>query len=76
LRDFICKACARDPDKRFRNIVEVLAFMKSLADEYGLMNGGPFEPKRKMQVFHLIYGDEDTKKLKAAMDEFSTKITG
>jgi len=50
--------------------------MKSLADEYGLMNGGPFEPKRKMQVFHLIYGDEDTKKLKAAMDEFSTKITG
>ena len=74
LRDFIRKACARDPDKRFRNIAEVLGSMKSLAAEYGLTNGGPYEPKRKIRMFYLVYGDEDTKELKAAVDDFNIKM--
>jgi serine/threonine protein kinase len=74
LRDFIRKACTRDPDKRFRNIAEVLASMKSLAAEYGLTNGGPHEPKRKIRMFYLVYGDEDTKELKAAVDDFNIKM--
>ena len=74
LRDFIRKACARDPEKRFRNIAEVLASMKSLAAEYGLTNGGPYEPKRKIRMFYLVYGDEETKELKAAVDDFNIKM--
>jgi serine/threonine protein kinase len=74
LRDFIRKACARDPDKRFRNIAEALASMQSLAAEYGLTNGGPYEPKRKIRMFYLVYGDEETKELKEAVDEFNIKM--
>ena len=74
LRDFIRKACARDPDKRFRNIAEALASMQSLVAEYGLANGGPYEPKRKVRMFYLVYGDEETKELKEAVDEFNIKM--
>jgi hypothetical protein len=74
LHDFIRKACARDPDKRYQNISEVLASMKTLATEYGLMNGGHYEPKRKIRMFYLVYGDEETKDLKEAVDEFNIKM--
>jgi hypothetical protein len=74
LRDFIRKSCARAPDKRYQSISEVLASMKSLAAEYGLTTGEAYEPKRKMRMFYLVYGDEDRKELKAAMDEFNLKM--
>lgn len=74
LRDFIRKACARDPDERYQNIPEVLTVLKPLAAEYGLINGGPYEPKRKMRTFYLIYADEATKDLQEAMDEFNFRV--
>ena len=74
LRDFIRKACARDPDDRYQNIPEVLASMESLAAEYGITNGRPYELKRKIRMFYLVYGDEDTKELKAAVDEFNVRM--
>jgi hypothetical protein len=74
LRDFIFKACAREPGKRYQNISEVLTEMNPLAAEYGLANGGYFEPKRKMRMFYLVYGDEETKELTAAMDDFNIRM--
>ncbi|MGD8970759.1 MAG: hypothetical protein PVG01_05080, partial [Desulfobacterales bacterium] len=74
LRNFIRKACAREPGKRYQNISEVLTKMKPLAAEYGLANGGPYEPKRKMRMFYLVYGDEETKELTAAMDDFNIRM--
>lgn len=74
LRDFIRKACARNPDDRYQNIPEALAAVKPLAAEYGLMNGRPYEPKRKMRTFYLVYADEDTKELKEAVDEFNFRM--
>jgi hypothetical protein len=74
LRDFIRKACAREPGKRYQNISEVLIAMKPLAAEYGLANGGYSEPKRKMRMFYLVYGDEETKELTAAMDDFNIRM--
>jgi serine/threonine protein kinase len=71
LRDFILKSCARTPEKRYQNIPEVLDAIKSLAAEYGLKNGGPYEHKRKIQTFYLVYTDDDTKELKAAVEEFN-----
>jgi serine/threonine protein kinase len=74
LRDFIRKACAREPGERYQNIPEVLIEMKPLAAEYGLTNGEYYEPKRKMRMFYLVYGDEVTKELTAAMDDFNTRM--
>jgi serine/threonine protein kinase len=74
LRNFILKACAREPEKRYQNIAEVLAFIKPLASEYGLVNGGPNGSKRKMRMFYLIYGDEETKELKVAMEDFNAQM--
>jgi hypothetical protein len=74
LRNFIRKACARESGKRYQNIPEVLTEMKSLAAEYGLTNGEYYESKRKMRMFYLVYGDEVTKKLTAAMDDFNIRM--
>ena len=48
--------------------------MKPLAAEYGLANGEYYEPKRKMRMFYLVYEDEVTKELTAAMDDFNTRM--
>ena len=48
--------------------------MKPLAAEYGLASGGPYQPKRKMRMFYLVYGDEETKELTAAMDDFNIRM--
>jgi hypothetical protein len=74
LRDFIRKACARNPDDRYQNMSEVLAAVKPLAVEYGLLNGGSYAPKRKMRMFYLIYEDEDTREIKEAVDEFNIRM--
>ena len=74
LRNFIRKACAREPGKRYQNISEVLTEMKPLASEYGLSNGGCCEPKRKMRMFYLVYGDAVTKELTVAMDDFNIRM--
>jgi CRP-like cAMP-binding protein len=74
VRDFIRKACARDPNERYQDMPEVLAAVKPIATEYGLMNGGPYEPKRKMRMLYLFYGDEVTKDIKDAVDEFNIRM--
>lgn len=48
--------------------------MKSLAAEYGLTNGGHYEPRCKLRMFYLVYEDEDRKELKTDMDEFNLKV--
>jgi hypothetical protein len=47
---------------------------KSLAAEYGLTNGGHYEPRCKLRMFYLVYEDEDRKELKTDMDEFNLKV--
>ena len=74
LRDFILKACAREPGKRYQDISEVLTSIQPLAVEYGMTNGEYYKPKRKMRMFYLVYGEEETKELSAAMDDFNIKM--
>jgi predicted Ser/Thr protein kinase len=74
LRQFIRKACARDPNERYQTITEVLAALKPLATEYGLLNERAYAPKRKVRMFYLVYEDDDTKELKEAVDEFNSKM--
>jgi tRNA A-37 threonylcarbamoyl transferase component Bud32 len=74
LRDFILKACSRDPSGRYQNITEALEALKVLGSGYGLTNGAVVKPKRKVRMFYLIYGDEQQSGLSTAMDEFNAKV--
>ncbi len=74
LRDFIRKACARDPADRYQNISEVLEFLNPLIGEFALAGGETFRTQRKIKMFYLVYSDEHNKELKAAVDEFNAKI--
>lgn len=74
LRDFIRKACARNPSERYQNIPEALETLKSLISDFGLTNGEAFKTKRKVRMFYLVYGDEHNNGLKGALDEFNAKM--
>jgi len=74
LRDFIIKACRRDPAKRYQNVAEALEGLQPLARELGLTKKDLFMEKRKMATLFLIYKDEHQLALKELMDDFSTKV--
>jgi serine/threonine protein kinase len=74
LRDFIRKACARDPSERYQNIPEALETIKSLISDFGLTNGDAFKSKRKVRMLYLVYGEEDHSKLEGVLDEFNAKM--
>ncbi len=74
LRDFIIKACRRDPAKRYQNMAEALEGLQPLARELGLTRKDLFMEKRKMATLFLIYKDEHQLALKELMDDFSTKV--
>jgi serine/threonine protein kinase len=74
LRDFIIKACRRDPAERYQNVAEAMEDLRPLARELGLANKDLFMGKRKMVTLFLIYEDEHQLALKELMDDFSTKL--
>ena len=74
LRDFILKACARDPFHRYQNISEALAALKALISDYGLTNGAVFKKNRKVRMFYLVYNDDHNNGIKGAVDEFNLKM--
>jgi serine/threonine protein kinase len=74
LRDFILKACARDPSQRYQNIPEALEAIKALISDYGLTNGEVFKKNRKVRMFYLVYNDDHSSGIKGAVDEFNLKM--
>jgi serine/threonine protein kinase len=74
LRDFIIKACRRDPAKRYQNVAEALEELQPLVIEFGLANKDLSMEKRKMASLFLIYKDEHQLALTELMDDFSTKV--
>lgn len=74
LREFILNACAREPDKRYQDVSEVIASIKGLMAEYGFGNGNSVKPKRKMRMFYLIYENEDSNQLNSVVNDFSAAI--
>ena len=74
LRDFIIKACCRDPAERYQNVAEAMEALQPLARELGLTKKDLFMEKRKMTTLFLIYKDEHQLALKELMDDFSTKV--
>jgi CRP-like cAMP-binding protein len=74
LRDFILKACARDPSERYQDIPEALEALEPLVSNYGSTNDRASKTRRKVRMFYLVYGDEQISGLRQAMDEFNAKV--
>ena len=73
LRQFIIKACQRDPDGRYQSMQEILDRLKPLADEYGIASSRPAQRKKRMTSVFLFYGDEEQEALTQLLEEFSIK---
>lgn len=73
LRQFIFKACARDPAHRYADIEQAMGDLKPLANEFGpLYKPSPFE-KRCMMTLHLFYSEKQQLALKRLVEAFSVK---
>jgi len=74
MREFVLKACARDPSNRYQDIPEALEALKPLTDNNELNNDRAPKTQRKVRMFYLVYADEQKNGLKEAMDEFNAKV--
>jgi CRP-like cAMP-binding protein len=74
LRRFILKACARDPEARYRNIEAVEADLRPLAGQLGVAAPAPSADRRKMVNLIMLYNDEHQLALNRLLEEFSEKI--
>jgi serine/threonine protein kinase len=74
LREFILKACARDPLNRYQDIQEALEALQPLTSDSELNNSMPPKAQRKVRIFYLVYGDEQKSGLRKAMDEFNANL--
>ena len=72
-REVILKACARNPDARYRHVCQVADALQPLADQLGL----PAEPgmvnKRRMSTLFLLYREDQQLQMNRLMEEFSEK---
>jgi hypothetical protein len=73
LRQFVLTACARRPDQRFQNVLQVLEILIPLARKLGLASDDIGQEKKSLTTLHLIYQDEQRLALKQLMEEFSLK---
>jgi serine/threonine protein kinase len=73
LRDFILKACARDPEARFRTAIHVLEALESLADQIGISPEQSAFKKRKLSTLFLMYREDQQIPLNRLMEDFSDK---
>jgi serine/threonine protein kinase len=74
LRDFILKACARDPSQRYQTIPEAFEALENLINDHGITNGEVLKNKRKVRMFYLVYNEDHNNGIKEAMDEFNLKM--
>ena len=74
LRDFILKACARNPAERYQNIAEALEAAKILIHDLGDAGGEAVKAKRNVRMFYLVYDDEQKNGLSRAMEEFNQRV--
>jgi CRP-like cAMP-binding protein len=72
-RDFLLKACARDPGARYRNAGQVLAAIEPLADQLGVSLIHPALKRRKLSTLVLMYGEEQQIPVSRLMEDFSDK---
>ena len=74
LRRFIFKACARNPEHRYRNIKEVIEILQPPAKEHGVPRKQISAGKRHMTTLHLLYTENQKLALKQILEEFGDKV--
>ncbi|HSM74313.1 MAG TPA: serine/threonine protein kinase, partial [Desulfobacterales bacterium] len=73
LRDFILKACARDPGKRYRSVGQALAEIAPLARQMGLRLEYAEPQKCKLSTLVLMYREDQQIPLNRLLEDFSEK---
>ena len=73
LRQFIFKACAREPAHRYAEIKQAADDLKPLANKFGSTPRPLVPQKRCMTTLHLFYSEKQQLALKQLMEEFSVK---
>lgn len=68
LRDFICKACRLDPEKRYRTMEEVLAALRPLTDV--VSDGTDLKKQRVMSSMVLFHDPKQEKYVARLVEEF------
>jgi CRP-like cAMP-binding protein/tRNA A-37 threonylcarbamoyl transferase component Bud32 len=73
LRDFIVKACQRDPAERYQHLTLALEDLRPLAEEYGLTGDATLAGGNKTATFFLTYKDYHQGALNELMEEFGAR---
>ena len=74
LRVFILKACDRNPERRYRNIPEMLEDLQALAAHFDLPNHEPKTGGRKRTSIFLSYDDSEQPSVNQIIKEFKDRI--
>ena len=74
IRQFVFKACARNPDHRYGHIKEVIQILQSLAKNHGMPRKQLPVGKRHMTTLHLLYTENQKLALKRILEEFGDKV--
>jgi serine/threonine protein kinase len=73
LRDFIIKACSRNRSDRYKNIGEILSFLKPLKDGASQGDTLAISEKRKMTSLFLFSSESRQLELNKLLEEFALK---
>jgi CRP-like cAMP-binding protein len=73
LRDFILRACARNPDDRFRTAEKALEALEPLAEQIGLTSKYAAFQRRKLSTLFLMYNEDQQIALSRLMEDFTEK---
>lgn len=74
LRQFIIKACRRNPDQRYQNVGQALVELHQLADKFKLKRRDLSLGKQKMTTLYLMYKDGHRQALAQIVKAFSDSI--
>jgi serine/threonine protein kinase len=73
LRAFVLKACARNPEERYRNIPEIMEDLQPLSGSREFSSIREQTSNRKMTSIHLIYDEAMQKEMDGLVEEFERR---
>ena len=74
LREFILRACRRNPDERYQSVAGALEELRPLTRKSTSAHTRFFPEKRNMTTLFLLYRDEQQHAFKELLEEFSIRL--
>jgi hypothetical protein len=68
LRQFILKACRRNPDRRFQTVTEALDVLEDLGHEMDITSKHPVAEKMNMTSLFMVYKENQQEAVKQLME--------